>query len=58
MEEFCLCFLQVVAIVVDRIILGGDKGAGSVLSGGSFEGSIDGNLEGVGHGEVYTLGVS
>ena len=36
-----------VAVLVVRSILGGDKGAGSVLSGGYFEDDCYGNLEGV-----------
>ena len=30
---------------LDRKKLGGDEGSGQVLSGGSFEGEMDGNLE-------------
>ena len=47
-EGYAVGFLIGVAVVADIIILGGDEGSGSVLSGGYFEGSIDGNLEGVG----------
>ena len=39
------------------IILGFDEGSEKVLSGGSFEGSRDRNLEGVGPGEGYSLGM-
>ena len=45
-------------VVVDRSIIGGEEGVGSVLSGGSFEGACDVNLEGVRHVEGDTLGVS
>ena len=48
MKVYAVGFLIGVAVVADIIILGGDEGSGSVLSGGYFEGSIDGNLEGVG----------
>ena len=51
-------FLKGVSVVAVRIRLGGDKGSGSVLSGGSFEGDSDGNLESVGPGEVDPLVVS
>ena len=41
-----------------RSKLGGDKKAGQVLSGVSFEGYSDGNLEGVVTGESDPLGIS
>ena len=43
-EEFALGLLIGVAVVLDRIILGGDEGEGSVLSGEYFEGVSDRNL--------------
>ena len=41
-----------------RSTLGGDEKAGQVLSGVSFEGYSDGNLEGVVTGESDPLGIS
>ena len=49
-EELALGCLKGVAVVVDRSIIWGDEGVGSVLLGGYFEGTSDGNLEGVGPG--------
>ena len=46
-EEFDLWSLKCVALVVDRIIIAGEKGVGSFLSGGSFEGASDGEIEGI-----------
>ena len=46
-EEFSLGRLKGVAVVIYISIPGGDGGVGSFLSGGSFEGDCDGNLEGV-----------
>ena len=43
MEGYAVDLL--VAVVVVRSILGGDKVAGSVLSGGYSEDACDGNLE-------------
>ena len=42
---------------LDRRKLGGDGGEGSVSSGGSFWGAIEGNLEGKGPEEGDPLGV-
>ena len=42
---------------VDRGKIGGDKGLCQVLSGGSFEGTMDGNLDGAGPGEVDPLSI-
>ena len=56
-EESDLGLLKSVSVVVDRSILGGDEGSGSVLSGRSFDGNCDGILEGVRPGEGDPLGV-
>ena len=53
---YCRLFI-VVAVVAVRHVIGGDKGAGSVLSVGSFEYDFDGNLEGVSPGEGDPTGV-
>ena len=58
MEGYAVVFLIGVAIVAVRIILGGDKVAGSVLSIGYFEFACGGNLDGVRPGEGDPLGVS
>ena len=57
MERYYVVLLIVIAEVVGRIILGGDKRAGSVLSGGSFECVCDVKLEGESPGEGNPLGV-
>ena len=49
-EGFYFVPLKGVAVVVDRSIIWGDEGVDSVLLGGYFEGTSDGNLEGVGPG--------
>ena len=56
-EVFSLGILKGVAVVVYRIRLGGDKGAGSVLSWVSFEGDSDDNPEGIGSVDSDPLGV-
>ena len=58
MEGYTVVFLKGVAVVAVRSKLGCEKGAGSVLSGRSFEGDSDVNLEAVGNGEGDILGVS
>ena len=58
MEGYDIGFLKGVAVVSVRSRIGGDKGARSVLSCGSFESASYSNLEGVGPGEVDPLGVS
>ena len=58
LEGYAVGFLKGVALAVLISILGGDKGAGSVLSGGYFEGSCYGNIEGVSPGEGDPLGMS
>ena len=47
MEGYAVGFLIGVSILSFRRILGSYKGVGLVLSGGSFEDTSDGNLEGV-----------
>ena len=49
-EGCAVGFLIGLAVVAVISILGVDKGAGSVLSEGSFEDVCDVNLEGVSHG--------
>ena len=58
MKGYSIGFLVGVAVVRVIIIFRDEKVAGSVLSGVSFEGSIDGNLEDVGPVEGDTMGVS
>ena len=58
MEGYAVSFLTGVAEFVVRSILVGDKVKESVLSGGNFEASGDGNLEGLGPGEGHPLVVS
>ena len=57
MEVFYLGLLKYVSVVVYISILGGEEGAESVLSSGSFEGASDGNLEIVGPAEGDPLGI-
>ena len=45
MEGYDVVLLKWVAAFVVRIKIGGDEGAGSVLSGGSFDSYWVGNLE-------------
>ena len=58
MEVYDVGFLIGVSVVAVRIILGGDKGAGSVLSDGSFEDNLVGKIESAGPGEGDPLGKS
>ena len=58
MEGYTVGLLKGVAVVADRIKLGCEEGAGTVLPGEHFEGASDGNLEGVGTGEGDPLGIS
>ena len=50
--------LKCVSEAEDRSKLGGDKGSGQVLFGGSFEGDNDGNFEYAGPREGCPLGIS
>ena len=58
MEVYDVGFLMGVSLVEARIILGGDKVSGSVLSGGSFEYDCYGKLEVLRPEEGDPLGVS
>ena len=58
MKGYSIGFLVGVAVVRVIIIFRDEKVSGSVLSGVSFEGSIDNNLEDVCPVEGDTLGVS
>ena len=44
MEGYAVGFIKVVAVVEDKRKLSVDEGAGTVISGGSFEGASDENL--------------
>ena len=57
MEGYDVGFLIGVSVVAVRSILGDDKGEGSVLTGGSFEGDSYGDLEVVGPVEGDILNV-
>ena len=57
-EGYSVGFLKCVALVADVRKLGGDEVSGPVLSGGPFEGASDGNREGSGPGESYTMSIS
>ena len=57
-EGYAVDFLIGVAVVVVKSILGGDDREESVLSGGYFEDSCYGNLEGIRPGYSHPLGVS
>ena len=57
-EGYDIGLLIGVAVVTVRSRLGGDEGAGSILSSVSFEGDNYGNLDGAGPGECDPLGIS
>ena len=58
MEGYSTGFLIGVAIVAARLLIGDEKGLGSILSGGSFEDFCDGNLESVRHVDGNPMGLS
>ena len=55
-RKFCR-LLRGVSVVADRRNPGVDKVSGAVVSGGSFEGVSDGNIEGVGprEGDIMVI---
>ena len=57
MGEYVVGLLEFVASVIDRCKIGVDKGAGTFLSSGYFEGANDENLDGGGPGEGDQLGI-
>ena len=58
MEVCYVGVLKGIAVVADKSKLGVYKGAGSVLSDGSFEGASDVKFEGIGPGEGDPPGIS
>ena len=58
MEGYDVGFIKGIAVVEGWSKLGGDKGAGPVLSDGSFEGTSDVKFEGIGPGEGDPPGIS